>query len=190
MDSKQNTKKVDLEAIKLGESRAIRKLYEDGFPSCSRLILNNNGSMEDAQDLFQEAILIFIKKLKQADFQLSASPSTFIYAITRNLWLKQLRQRGKKALLIVDDEDKHLQLPNIEGLEEVYEREEKHLAIENAMRSLSNECQSIIMHYYFDKLPLARIAELLDYSKNFIKVKKKRCMDTLKAKVFVQEHKS
>jgi RNA polymerase sigma factor (sigma-70 family) len=183
-------KEIDLESIKLGKSQAIRALYENSFSSCARLIMNNSGSLEDAQDLFQEAIIVFIQKLKKPKFQLTASPSTFIYAIVRNLWLKQLRKNGKKALLIVDDEEKHLQIPAVEDIEEVYLKENKHLAIEDAIKSLSEECQSIIMHYYFNKLSLGRIAELLNYSKNFIKVKKKRCMDGLKAKVLTKEQKS
>lgn len=190
MDPDKSKKYLELDQLRLGESKAIRALYEDSFPSCSGLVLKNSGTMEDAQDVFQEAILVFIKKLKNPDFKLTSSSSTFMYAVVRNLWLKQLRKRGKRALLIIDDEEKHLQLPDLSDLEEVEKREEQHLAVEAAMRTLSKECQSIILHYYFNKLALGRIAELLDYSKNFIKVKKKRCMDALKAKVFVQEHKS
>ncbi len=183
---KQEENSTDfLARLRLGESKAIRKLYEQSFHSCAKMVLNNSGSMEDAQDVFQEGIMVFIKKLNTEDFVLSAAPSTFIFAVVRNLWLKQLRKRGKKAtLLILDDDDQHFQIADEDLSLEHQEKEAKHLAIETAMKTLSPECQEIILYYYFHKLPLTQIAERLDYSQKFIRVKKKRCMDTLKAEVF------
>ena len=49
---------------------------------------------------------------------------------------------------------------------------------------MGDDCKKIITAFYFQKLSLKEIADWLDYTDNFIKVKKKRCMDALKAKVF------
>ncbi len=190
---KNPTQKSDaLLALQKGDSQAIRRVYEEAFPACANLITQNSGSEEDAKDIFQEALLVLIKKLKQADFKLTASIKTFMYAVVRNLWLKQLRKRGKKGLvLVIDEPDNGFQIPEDEDfLTEKKIQESRHLKIEAAMNNIPEECKKIILNFYFHKLSLKEIAKELEYSDNFIKVKKKRCMDQLKNIVLNTKNKS
>ena len=181
MNKQKIDQQVFLLELKQGNNHAIRRVYEEAFPACSTLILQNSGSIEDAKDLFQEALIICIQKLKKPDFKLTATIKTFLFAIVRNLWLKQLRNKGKKGLvLVIDQPDTSFQLSEEDTLEDKVELETKYIEVEKAMKTLSKECKKIILAYYFHKIALKDIAKQLDYTANFIKVKKKRCMDVLK----------
>ena len=191
MEEKKHITEPFLLELKRGESKAIRLVYEQSYPACAALVLNNNGSTEDAKDLFQEAIIVLIEKLKDKDFQLTASIKTYLYAVVRNLWLKKLRNDEKKGLqLIVDEPNINFQVFEEEHLSRKEEEETQHKMVEAAFSTMNEDCKKIITAFYYLKQSLGDIAEQLGYSDNFIKVKKKRCMDALKEKVFNKQPKN
>ncbi len=179
-----NVDPIFLKQIKAGESQAIKKLYTIAYGSCANMIMTNNGSEEDARDIFQEALLIFIKKLQSPDFKLTAQPKTYLYAVCRNLWLKQLEKRKKKKGTIqIDDPNNLIPLIDVDEIEEKKIVEEKHELISEILQQLKGDCKQLLLSFYFKKMPLKEIAQIMDYSDGFVKVKKKRCMDSLKKRV-------
>lgn len=179
-----NIDPVFLKQLQRGESKAIRQLYTVAFSSCANMIVSNNGSEEDARDIFQEALLVFIKKLQTSDFKLTAQPKTYLYAVCRNLWLKQLQKRKKtKSTVQIDDPNNMVPLVHVDGVEEKKILETKHELISEILDQLNGDCRELLLSFYFKKMPLKEIAKIMDYSDGFVKVKKKRCMDALKKKV-------
>lgn len=78
------------------DNRVLQYIYKNSFNTIKQLILNNAGSDNDAEDIFQEALIIIFKKLKdEPDFQLTCAFSTYIYSISRLIWLKHLRNFKK-----------------------------------------------------------------------------------------------
>ena len=43
-----------------------------------QLIINNNGTPDDAKDIYQEAIIVLYNKIKKGDFELNSKLKTFI----------------------------------------------------------------------------------------------------------------
>ena len=68
------------------------QLYKTYFSMVNRFVLNNSGQTEDAEDLFQDTMLVLIEKLRQDNFELTASIKTYIMAIAKNIWLKKCGQ--------------------------------------------------------------------------------------------------
>src|SRR6516225_9821011 len=66
------------------------------------LILNNNGNREDAKDIFQEAIIVLYEKSKSDSFQLSCLIKTYVYSVSRRLWLKRLMQMQRLTSETID----------------------------------------------------------------------------------------
>jgi DNA-directed RNA polymerase specialized sigma24 family protein len=64
-----------LDLIRTGKNDlALNALYRN-FPSVRKLIRSKGGSAKDAEDTFQEALLILLQNI-QKDFHLSAQLST------------------------------------------------------------------------------------------------------------------
>jgi RNA polymerase sigma factor (sigma-70 family) len=86
-----------IEAISRRESleRPVRYLYELHFDNLTHFIKKNKGSQQDAEDLFQELILVFIDLVQTGKFRGQSSIKTFLYAIARNLWLNELKKRER-----------------------------------------------------------------------------------------------
>jgi RNA polymerase sigma factor (sigma-70 family) len=78
------------------DNQVIRFIYKNDFGRISSLITNNNGSDDDSEDVFQEALIVIFKRLRdEPDFELSSTFSTYLYSIARLIWLKKLRDSRK-----------------------------------------------------------------------------------------------
>ena len=93
-----------------GNEKAFSKLYQYYYGFVENYICKNNGTSEDAQDIFQETLIVFLEKLKKDDFYLTASLKTYIIAISKNLWFKSLRKTKKTtvySLTLADGSDEN-----------------------------------------------------------------------------------
>lgn len=78
------------------DNQVIGFIYKNDFSKISSLITNNNGSDDDSEDVFQEALIVIFKRLRdEPDFELSSTFSTYLYSIARLIWLKKLRDTRK-----------------------------------------------------------------------------------------------
>ena len=85
-----------ISGLRKRDNRILQNIYKNSFNPVKQLIINNAGSDSDAEDIFQEALIIVFKKLKEEpDFELTSTFNTYLYSISRLLWLKHLRQIRK-----------------------------------------------------------------------------------------------
>ena len=68
-------------------------VYAEFFWTAEKFICNNFGSKEDARDVFQDAMKVVFERLNDEKFELTSSFSTFLFAISKHLWLQELRNR-------------------------------------------------------------------------------------------------
>jgi DNA-directed RNA polymerase specialized sigma24 family protein len=94
-----------LKGLALSDKISIEKIYRENYSAIQSFVLNNNGSVDDARDIFQEAMVVLFEKSKLDTFSLNCQLKTFIYSICRRLWLKRLQQMGNSVALIENLED-------------------------------------------------------------------------------------
>src|ERR1700730_11259787 len=99
---------------------AIKFLYGEYFESLSSLITFNSGTPEDAQDIFQEVVVSFIELVRNNKFREEATVKTFLYALTRNTWLNELKKRGRmnRRNKVFEESREHPDMPISEGIED------------------------------------------------------------------------
>src|ERR1700742_3401771 len=88
------------EGLRRGDSSAFRKVYVLHFNMVNYLIVKNNGREEDAHDIFQEAMVALFEQLSSGKFEQRSSLKTWIYAVCRNKWLKQLEKQKRNVRLV------------------------------------------------------------------------------------------
>ena len=81
-----------LAGLRRRDNAAYTVLYSFYYPAVERLVVRNSGMPAEAQDLFQETVLVLLSQVATADFTLTSSLKTYLLAISSNLWLKHLRQ--------------------------------------------------------------------------------------------------
>lgn len=174
---KLKTDQEILTALSKNDSRAYEKLYAAYFSMAKYFVIKNSGNFEEAQDVFQDAIIVLFEKTKSSDFKLTCTLKTYIYSIVRNLWLKVLSK--KKVKVSITDYEKYYQIP-IED-EEIVEDENKSNSVQEAIKQLGEKCRQILTSFYFEQKKMNVIAEELGYTNAAnAKNQKYKCMQQLK----------
>ncbi|MBI1227535.1 MAG: sigma-70 family RNA polymerase sigma factor [Bacteroidetes bacterium] len=169
-----------LTELRKGSPQAFEELYNRYFRMVEDLVFKYNGSTEDARDVFQEALFVFIKKLRDPEFVLTSKASTFIYAVARNIYLKKA---GKPTVEISMDNEHFNFLGKAEDANAALAAVEKDAMLNlmnDKLGQLEADCRSVITYSFYQSLSHAQIAELTGYTEAFVKVKKFRCLEYLR----------
>ena len=171
-----------LNGLQQEESWAYKALYEDFFKLVNSYVTRNSGNQEDSKDIFQDTIIALHRLITKKDFVLKENTklSTLIFAIAKRLWLSKIR--GSKLKLINEDignMDYQFQSDE-EEIVKKREIETVHVMIKEKFEELGQECRQLLNLYYFKKEKMKKIAEVMNYSEGFVRVKKNRCMNELK----------
>jgi RNA polymerase sigma factor (sigma-70 family) len=162
---------------------AINKLYAGYYPMVLQFILNNNGDEDDAKDVYQESIIVLYNKIKTGNFELSSKLKTYIYSVSRRIWLKKLAQQSKKTNNIADFEDV---LIVDEDMEQHELKDLQFAQMKTALESLGEPCKTIIQDFYIHSLSMQDICEKFGYTNtDNAKTQKYKCLQRLK-KLFFQ----
>lgn len=162
---------------------ALNKLYVGYFPMVLQFILNNSGDEDDAKDVYQETIIILYDKIRSGKFELSSKLKTYLYSVSRRIWLKKLAQQNKKTNNIADFEDV---LVVDEDFERHEEKDQQFDQMEKALAHLGEPCKTIIQDFYIHNLSMQDICEKFGYTNtDNAKTQKYKCLQRLK-KLFFQ----
>ena len=149
-----------IENIKNGKrSKALQFLYKE-FPKIEANICKSGGTKEEAEEIFTDALILLIEKVNEPKFTLSSKLSTFLFGITRFLWMNELKKTKRKYelewsdTLILIDED----------LAYDAEKEELFKQLEDVISKVSEKCQQIFELFYFKKETMQFIADKLGFS--------------------------
>jgi len=179
--------KALLKGLALNDRKSVETIYKLYYNMVQSLIINNNGSADDARDIFQETVIVLYEKAKSGSFELNCMLKTYVYSVSRRLWLKKLQQQQRY-------------IPNIAGLDEtvpVEEEVENHNQLnsefqmmEKALLHLGEPCRSLIEAFYLQKKSMTDIAGHFGYTNaDNAKNQKYKCLMRLR-KLFFAEFKN
>lgn len=172
------TDEAILDGLKKRDSGIIRHVYKEFYPTIKFLITTNSGAETDAEDVFQDALVVLFKKIAKEDLILTSSFKTFLYSICRNLWLQRLDRRVFSNEFL-DMEDLNELQDNL-YIEQPEEEHEKYRLFQQHFLKLSEDCQKIL-HLFLGKTSLKEIAEIMGFkTEKYAKTRKFMCKEKLK----------
>lgn len=164
-----------IEGIRNHDNDVLRYIYKKYFEIIRNFVRKNNGNDEDAQDVFQEAIIVLYKKIKNEELVLTCNFGTFIFSICKLLWLKQLEKRRIRGEEY-PDEDLN-ELTSIVGTN--YESNDEYKLFQLHFSRMSKDCQKVL-RLFLEKVPLKEIAEIMGYkTEQYAKKRKFECKEKL-----------
>lgn len=168
-----------------GKSEAFERLYSDHFPMVSKMIIQNTGTLEEAQDIFQEAVMVLYDKIQCGGLSLTSQLRTYIYAICRRLWLKQLKERGK---MVLDQSALEEDIPDIPSDLEMHEQLDLRFSkMKRALEALGDPCKGIIRDFYINGMNMQDIGDKYGYTNSdSAKNQKYKCLQRLKKLFFTE----
>lgn len=166
-----------LNALAAGNREATEHIYKQHNKMVTGWIVQHGGEAIDADDVFQEAMMVLFEKAQSADFRLSCKIGTYLFAVSKHLWYKKLKhdKRWKPGV----DEDSDLQYE--EDLAGHEEREVHYGQLDAALEKLGEPCRSLLKAYYHDEKTMQQIAENFGYTNaDNAKTQKYKCLTRLR----------
>lgn len=178
-----------LEGLSNHEERSLLLLYKLYFPMVLHLVVNNHGTEDDAKDLFQETMIVLYDKSREAGFTLEAKLKTYLYAVARRLWLKQLSRQNKTPVKSAEFTEDETEADIPEDFQDHEEKEERFAIMSHALSKLGEPCKSLLEDFYLRQMSMQDIAEKFGYTNpDNAKTQKYKCLNRLK-KLFFDQYK-
>ncbi|MFT3681273.1 MAG: sigma-70 family RNA polymerase sigma factor [Ferruginibacter sp.] len=175
---------LQLKGLAQSDKTAVEAIYRENYSMIQSFILNNSGSADEARDIFQEAMVVLYEKSKDISFSLNCQIKTYLYSVSRRLWLKRLQQLSRYSAQVDSVEDT---VPVEEELEEHEKRNTDFLMMESALGKIGEPCKSLLDAYYLQKKSMQDIAGEFGYTNaDNAKTQKYKCLMRLKKLFFAQ----
>ena len=178
-------------AIRGGDERALAHLYRLHWPMVSHFVLQNSGAEDDAQDVYQEGVMVFYEKVRNDSLELSCQIKTYLYAVCRRLWLKRLTNKSRFGVRLLDDEEHgpYLNTGAEDDLLAAEEQDRRFATMSEALAHLGEPCRSLLEGFYLlDKSMQDLTAEFGYTNADNAKNQKYKCLVRLK-KLFFAHYK-
>ena len=183
----ESAEKKLLQGLAKNDKTAVETIYKENYSMVQAFIINNNGTADDARDIFQEAMIVLFENANSGSFELNCLLKTYIYSVSRRLWLKrlqQLKRYGGEVDGIAEI------IPVEETIEAHQQRNLDFEVMEKAMMNLGEPCKSLLEAYYMQKKNMADIAGKFGYTNaDNAKNQKYKCLMRLK-KLFFSQYKN
>jgi RNA polymerase sigma factor (sigma-70 family) len=153
-------------------------IYEDAFPMVARFVSHRGGSLEEAKDIFQDALVILYEKIVADKLSVQISYDAYLVGISKHLWLKKFKSDSKE---IFSEAELHEET----SIPDDFFAEDKH---ENRLLSLlehtGKRCLDLLRSFYYDNVSLKDISKTFGFSnERSATVQKHKCIEKIRSTV-------
>lgn len=158
---------------KNGNVSAFSKLYKEYFDKIYRFLFFSTRNKELSEDLAQETFIRSWKAIgsfstRQGSFQ------AYLYAIARNLVVDWRRKKKTISLEVIAE------YPSTENIEEDLIKKDTKEKVWNAITTLKETDQQLIVLRFFEELSYTDLAKIFDEKEATLRVKTFRVLKELK----------
>ena len=155
-------------------------LYEASFPAVARYIARRGGTLAEAEDVFQDALLVYYEKSRDGAFHVERGEKEYIFGVARYLWAKRYRENERHVPLdeMVAAYERRALDPRWEG---AGEPQVAHHRIVRVLQAAGQQCMQLLTAFYYDKLDMDGLADRFGFSgKRSATVQKFKCLQKVK----------
>jgi RNA polymerase sigma-70 factor (ECF subfamily) len=177
-----------------GETRAFEELVSQYHNKIYALAYRYMGNEEDAYDMAQETFIKAFRSLRS--FKGNSSFSTWLYRITTNVCLDELRRRKRRIVAISLDEPLATQdgdevekeiADSSPGADIIYEQKEFSQYIQQLLNEMKPEHKTAIVLRDVMGFSYEEIAEVMNCSMGTVKSRISRAREVLRKKITDRE---
>lgn len=151
----------------------IRSLYKK-WPDVKRFMKTIGCNSQDAEDIFQEALLIYIRKKELPDFVLTVEPFHYVKNTCKFIWYNQSRKQAKNRTIESDNDI-------VDMDDDWFQKEMMLQQIEKAISTIGKKCQELLQLFYGLGWSMVDIAKKIGLRNDKVaKAQKYRCINKVK----------
>lgn len=160
-----------LSTVQLREAFFIA-LYKKAFPAVARYVARTGGSLEEAQDVFQDALVIYYEKVTSAQDEMIVNERAYLLGTAKKLWLQHYKTDSKNQPL------------NDLDIETTPDEQPATGKLLRYLATAGKKCMDMLKAYYYDGLRVNDVATLFDYSgTHSATVAKYKCLEKVRETV-------
>lgn len=80
------------------ERKAIEILYKEVLPQIKKYVLKNSGDKQQAEDLFHDAVIKMIVKIRNSELPEDTNAKAYLFTIAKNSWITKAKRDQKVEL--------------------------------------------------------------------------------------------
>jgi len=167
------TANIPIFKTQASKEQPIEELYEAAFPNVARFVKKMGGDVEDAKDVFHDALVIYQERCDQPEFRLQHSPEGYLLGIAKHLWIRKHHQQRK--LVPLSSIEREISLP------EDYFPSYKTQRLLQFLESAGQKCLDLLRAFYYQKQPLKQLVTTLGYAnEHSLSVQKYKCLEKVR----------
>jgi RNA polymerase sigma factor (sigma-70 family) len=139
---------------------ALKRLYQlPGLrEAVYRYVLDHGGDRQNAQDIFQETLVLFDRNLREGRFEGKSALRTYFVAIAKWRWVTVRRQQGRYSELSPAHYDAEVESPEAETIRSEYRE-----LFQEALGQIGERCRDLLRLYQLE-YSMEEIAQQMQYS--------------------------
>jgi DNA-directed RNA polymerase specialized sigma24 family protein len=147
-------------------------LYKKAFPAVARYVARMGGTLDQAQDVFQDALVIYYEKGQSAKVNIRESEKAYLLGIAKHLWTQTYKAGSKNQPL--GDTD----------FEAVADEQPATRKLMYYLETAGQKCMQLLKAYYYDRLPVGDVAAQFGYAgTRSATVAKYKCLEKVRETV-------
>jgi DNA-directed RNA polymerase specialized sigma24 family protein len=147
-------------------------LYKKAFPAVARYVARMGGSLEEAEDIFQDALVVYYEKVVSVNAGIIVNEKAFVLGISKRLWLQHYKAGSKNQPL------------NDLEIGAVPDEQPATGKLLRYLETAGKKCMELLKSYYYDGLQVSDVATLFGYSSTHsVTVAKYKCLEKVRETV-------
>ena len=153
--------------VREGDMRAFEMLVELHQGAVIGTVTRMLGNVDDAHDVAQQ---VFVRVWKSAPrYEPTAKFTTWLYTITRNLVFNEMRRRGRRKEVSLDepqydDQPRQIQHPLAPGADTITQQDELERALDAAIAALPEKQRMAVVLRRYEDTPYEDLCQILGMS--------------------------
>lgn len=152
---------------------AIRELYEQAFPAVAQFVSRMGGSLEQAKDIFHDALVIYVEAEQAGSRTIRMSKEAYLLGISKHLWIRKYHRDRRNVPL--SDSENGMAVPD-----DFYPT----IQAKRLLRVLElsgKKCMDLLRAFYYQRLPLKKLVSALGYAnEHSASVQKYKCLEKIR----------
>jgi RNA polymerase sigma factor (sigma-70 family) len=181
------------EELLLEKHEAFSCLYLQTYRQCVPYVVKRGSGQEQAKDLLQECLAIFVSKIRDRSFvyQEGTRITTYFQSIYINQWKKSLDLAARRSeislesIIAPEDDRDAFETDLAESVLQEYDEDERNWIfkrLDRAFHLLAEDCRKVLRWFYIEDRSLRDIARELGMTEASATVKRYKCAKYLREK--------
>jgi DNA-directed RNA polymerase specialized sigma24 family protein len=153
----------------------FEEIYEQSFPAVAGFVAHHGGSLEDAKDIFHDALVILYEKIVSEKESVTQSYDAYLVGIAKHLWIRKFKKSIRNIALSCDEQE--IVIP-----EDYFDKKDNQLL--TLLELTGRKCLELLKAFYYDRMSLDDISLSFRFSGvRSATVQKFKCIEKLREKV-------